>query len=597
MNSLTRLIRAVLLALWVVVVGVAAQAAEWQRGDVFVGIGNGQYQVYRLTSSGDGLIYTLIETITDGSGTASGENGSGGNGYTAGCAFDSASRLYSTNFSNTKVYRFSIPDPHTVSQTIDTNATAPNGHSESIVFDGSGNFFVGNADYHPNNDPTKAVVLKYSPAGTLLNTFTVATEDRGSDWTELSPDGNTLYYTSESEHIKAFDLSKNTQLPDINETPLPGSNAYEFRLLPQSIGGGFLIADTQFLIRTDAYGNVVQYYQGGSQESTWFAVNMDTNVDGNGNPTSFWAGDYNTGNIYRFNIASGSIEAGPISTGAVFNESNTSSLGGICVDGFASAAQPQPVVQTVTLTPTNNTATVFNDNNSNSWQTTLNGLSQNANVTIAFTEIPQSAGNSDLPGYGACELASADGTKCVVHQISVDTSAYNSIDFYHHWNFKPTNPINPRMIKNGTSDITTAVFLDPGTKGHTNTPSTYLDNEGPTPTASSCGGFIVPPNGLTWEAEFPLTFVFRAVANGGKCNRGPFLTNLSPVFSLARVDPSGTVTPVTLSSTSFKVIAGVWFYILPTKNLQPGTYVATVLDQSNHIASFSDKFKIVPDDK
>jgi hypothetical protein len=217
-------------------------------------------------------------------------------------------------------------------------------------------------------------------------------------------------------------------------------------------------------------------------------------------------------------------------------------------------------------------------------------------VTIAFNEIPQSAGNSDLPGYGACELASSDGTKCVVHQISVDTPAFSSIDFYHHWNFKPNHPINPRMIKNGTSDITTAVFLDPGTKGHTNTPSTYVDNEGPTPSASSCGGFIVPPNGLTWEAESPLTFVFRAVANGGRCNRGPFLTNLSPVFSLARVDPSGTVTPVTLSSTSFKVLFGFWYYILPTKNLQPGTYVVTVLDQSNHIASFSETIKIVPED-
>ncbi len=50
-----RFIRTGLLTLWVLVVAVAAHATEWQRGDVIVGIGNGQYQVYRLTSSGDGL--------------------------------------------------------------------------------------------------------------------------------------------------------------------------------------------------------------------------------------------------------------------------------------------------------------------------------------------------------------------------------------------------------------------------------------------------------------------------------------------------------------------------------------------------------------
>ena len=51
MSILTRLIRAALLALCFVVVGVAAQASEWQRGDVFVAVGNGQYQVYRQTGT------------------------------------------------------------------------------------------------------------------------------------------------------------------------------------------------------------------------------------------------------------------------------------------------------------------------------------------------------------------------------------------------------------------------------------------------------------------------------------------------------------------------------------------------------------------
>jgi hypothetical protein len=256
------------------------------------------------------------------------------------------------------------------------------------------------------------------------------------------------------------------------------------------------------------------------------------------------------------------------------------------------------VVQQVFLTPANNSGTVFNDNNSNSWTITLDGLTTNAIATIAFTEIPQSAGKSDIPGYGACELASFDGTKCTVHQVSVDvdpTFYPGGIDFYHHWKFKPPTPINPRMIKNASTDITTFVSLDPGTGSHTNDPSTYLDNEAPKTTGSSCG-FIVPGNNITWEAEFPLTFVFTAVANGKKCSRGPFLTSLKPVISLGLIGPPGTVTPITLPSTSFHDFFGLWYYVLPTSTLQPGTYIVSVFDQSNQIAAFSEQINIVPED-
>lgn len=575
------------LPLLVALFSICAGASEWQRGDVFVGVGAGQYQVWRQTGTGEGgPIYTLVETITDGSGKVSGENGSGGKGYTTGCAFDSTSHLYSTNFTNVKVYKFGIPDPHTVLQTINTNAVAPGGDSESIVFDGLGNFLVGNADFHPSEGT--AVVLKYGPAGVLLNTFTVAVEDRGSDWVELSADSKTLYYTSEGTHIKVFDLVHNVQLPDLNATALPGSHAYSLRLLPQSLGGGFLVADNESLVRLDSSGNVVQSYFGFSEESSWFGMNLDTNG------TSFWAVDFNTGNMYRFNITSGNVEVGPLFTTTPNSEALTGP-GGICVDGLATASQPQPVVQTITLTPTNNSGTVFNDNNSNSWGTTLNGLSTNANVTIAFTEIARSGGNSNLRGYGECELQSANGTKCVVHQISVDTTAFNSIDFYHHWDFKSTKPINPRMIKNGAEDITTAVYLDPGTTGHTLKPSTYVDNQAPKTTGISCG-FLFPPDNFVWEAEYPLTFVFTAVHTGNSCSTGPFLTTLQPIISVALLGNGGAVTPITLPSTSFQDFYGAWYYTLQTSTLQPGTYIVSVFDQSNQIGAFSENIIIVPED-
>jgi hypothetical protein len=581
MNSLKAAIRAGSFVLFVLVLSITARASEWQRADVFVAIGNGQYQVYR--SGGEG--YTLIETLTDGTGTTSGENGTGGSGFTGGCAFNSTGHLYTTNFTNGNAYKFSIPDPHSVSQTIPASEGAL--HSESMVFDGQGNFFVGHAD-------GSHVVDKFAPSGAFLQSFAVTPENRGSDHIELSADGNTLYYTSEGTHVKTFNLVSGTQGPDLinldNEQP-----AFSIRLLPPSFtfAGDFLVADSGSVVRIHVGDGVTlaQTYtiEG---ESNLFALSLDTNG------TSFWVGDKSTGDLYRINIETGAIEVGPIATGAIPTEGSTATLGGICVDGLASAAQPQPVVQQVFLTPANNSGTVFNDNNSNSWTITLDGLTANATATIAFTEIPQSAGNSDIPGYGACELASFDGTKCTVHQVSVDVdpSFYpGGIDFYHHWKFKPLTPINPRMIKNGSTDITTFVSLDPGTGGHTNDPSTYLDNEAPKTTGSSCG-FLFPRNNTTWEAEFPLTFVFTAVANGKKCGRGPFLTSLKPVISLGLIGPPGTVTPITLPSTSFHDFFGLWYYVLPTSTLQPGTYIVSVFDQSNQIAAFSEQINIVPED-
>lgn len=61
------------------------KAADWQIGDVFVGVSSGSYKVY----DNNGV---FKETITDGL-----------TGFTTGCAFNNAlDKLYTTNFSNTK---------------------------------------------------------------------------------------------------------------------------------------------------------------------------------------------------------------------------------------------------------------------------------------------------------------------------------------------------------------------------------------------------------------------------------------------------------------------------------------------------------------
>ena len=199
MNKSTRItIRGAGLVLLLVSVSVfwfsqpqpARAITTWQVGDVFVAVGNGSYQVYDNAGN-------FKETISDGLG-----------GTTSDCAFNPAlNRLYTTNYSHTKVVVYDDASPHSILPTIDTGVTSPGGHSESIVFDAAGNFYVGHADGNH-------WIHKYDAAGNLLAFFNAAVEKRGTDWIDLSVDQQTMFYTSEGHQIKRFDMAHNVQLAD-----------------------------------------------------------------------------------------------------------------------------------------------------------------------------------------------------------------------------------------------------------------------------------------------------------------------------------------------------------------------------------------------
>lgn len=269
------------------------EAADWALGDVFAGIASGSYKVFDNAG-------VFKETISDGLG-----------GFTTGCAFNPAlDKLYTTNFSSTKVPVYDDAHPHAIGTTIDTNATSPGGHSESIVFAADGSFYVGHAD--GNRD-----IHHYDAAGVLVGTFDVATEARGSDWIELAADQMTIFYTSEGGLIKRFDVSgAGAQLPDFAAI---GGTSFALRLLPPGDGsGGLLVANSGDIKRLDGLGAVVQTYDAPG-ENAWFSLNRDPNG------TSFWAGSFDTNNFYRFNIATGAVEVGPIASGG--------SLFGLCLKG------------------------------------------------------------------------------------------------------------------------------------------------------------------------------------------------------------------------------------------------------------------------
>lgn len=279
MRRALRVFRASVAMLPLVAIVVAsgppsAAAASWTRGDLFIGVSGGKYQV----RDGAGA---LKETITGPFG-----------GFTTGCAFNNDfTRFYGTYFSATKVVAFDFAHPHAAAQTIDTAVTSPGGASESIVFAANGHFYVGHPD---GND----LIHEYDAAGTLVNTFGAAVESRGTDWTDLTVDQTTLFYTSEGRRVKRFNVATNTQLADF--ATLPGSGtAFAVRLLPPNDGtGGLLVADLVNVKRLDGAGNVVQTYDTAG-ENSWFALTLDPNG------TSFWSANEDTDNVYRFNIATG----------------------------------------------------------------------------------------------------------------------------------------------------------------------------------------------------------------------------------------------------------------------------------------------------
>src|SRR5262249_9820156 len=153
---------------------------------------------------------------------------------------------------------------------------------------------VGNAFNQPQ---------RYDAAGVFPEAYPVT---GGTDWIDLAADQKTLFYDFESPVIYRYDISTHTQLADFAS---PGGTSFPLRLLPPGDGsGGMLVAHLSDVIRLDGAGNIVQVYDVGGEDS-WFSLNLDPNG------TSFWSGDFSTANFYKFNIATGAVELGPINTG------------------------------------------------------------------------------------------------------------------------------------------------------------------------------------------------------------------------------------------------------------------------------------------
>ena len=289
----------------------ASAATTWNTGDVFVAVGNGSYNVYNNAG-------VFKQTITSPLGAT-----------TTGCSFNLAGdKLYTTNWSNNRVLVYDNADPHPILQTITTSS----GRNESVVFAADTTFYVSHS--------LGGSIDHYDAAGNLI-----ANLDPGvrTDWIDLAKDQKTMFYSDEVSHaVHRFDVSARSALPDF-ATGLPGPNTFALRLLPPGDGtGGLVVATSNAGIqRLDGSGHIVQTYNAPG-ETKWFAVNLDPNG------TSFWSGSATTDNFYRFNIATGAKELGPINIGSTAQDRLT----GICVKGELTAAPTPTPTAAPTPTPT-----------------------------------------------------------------------------------------------------------------------------------------------------------------------------------------------------------------------------------------------------
>lgn len=201
-----------------------------------------------------------------------------------GMCFDPAGNLYVTDFDAGTMSKF---DSH--GKLVAYPWGGPfNKEPESCVADAAGNIYVG--EVHG-----RALLRKFNAAGRLLATYKPAREDQGVDWIDLAADQCTLYYTSEGSSIKRFDVCHNRQLPDfVNALAGP---CYAVSLRPN----GEVFVACSAIYRLNGNGHILHIYttQSVGEKNIFATVNPDP--DG----TSFWAGGFQSGKIYRIDIATG----------------------------------------------------------------------------------------------------------------------------------------------------------------------------------------------------------------------------------------------------------------------------------------------------
>lgn len=268
----------ILLIALLVPLSIRLQASHisFEPGDVFVSLEPGPVQ-WRLP---DGTLRSILIPTVPGTGEGMGFDPSG-NLYVTRWCVDSMCSTGNT------VEMFSV-----LGQSLGKVGRGFNCNPHTIVFDVAGSAYVGQAG-------CRQTILKFVPSEIWPTEFAVAPDNQGVFWMDLSADGCTMFYTSFGPNVKQFDVCTGIQLPDFNAAALPGSIAQDVRVLPD---GGVLVSSGQVIARLDASGVLIQTYQVPGEPTLW--AGLDLVGDG-----TFWAGNYYSSNVYKFDLLSGAVLA------------------------------------------------------------------------------------------------------------------------------------------------------------------------------------------------------------------------------------------------------------------------------------------------
>lgn len=261
-------------------------------GDVFAGIGSGQ--VAHLSPTG-----VLLDTL----------QGSSGNEGTGMC-WDVQGNLYATTWNGNTINKFSKTGAFLGSWSDPIQQDC-----EDIVRNKAGDFYVGHAD-------GSRQIAKFNSAGALVTSYSPVVGPRGCDHMDLAADQCTLFYTSEGNLVRRFNVCTGTQLPDFVTTPTPTN--YGLRIRPNE---EVMVASSTQVHRYAVNGALIQSYTNFSGASTLFALALDE--DG----ISFWTANLPDGRVWRVNILTGAVMAN-------FSVAYHASLAGLAVYGEFTAAQP-----------------------------------------------------------------------------------------------------------------------------------------------------------------------------------------------------------------------------------------------------------------
>jgi hypothetical protein len=291
--------------------------------------------------------------------------------------FGEGGNLRSTNFGDGTVSLF-----NNMGGLIDADwVSGLNADPESCVLDASGDIYVGTADGDRD-------IYKFDTAGTLLAQYDPAVGPRGTDWIDLAADQCTMFYTSEGNDIRRFDVCTNTQLSDFATdftAPAAATDCYALRI---RTNGEVMVACSDRVYRLSATGTVLQQYLAAAYgESFFFALNLDPD------DMSFWTAGLNSGDVYRINIATGllitTFNAAP---GGVF---------GLAIFGEITAAQPGRL----TLSPKADTNPVGTEHCVTATVTTVGGdPAEDVLVQFSVTGSVTTSGSATTDANGVAEF-------------------------------------------------------------------------------------------------------------------------------------------------------------------------------------------------